>query len=210
MDFTTWSQGPGYTSLTQILQKCDAGRPCTTCVNSGGESGCFYEELRAPNHGVIRSLEPLRAASGFPISDGLNVPGPSSGGWVSQPLFEEADGGEPSKHMGPQAGRPTRSSPDSSVPDPVTRGLVKLPSVSHVFGKTKHAGRSGPWYTPDPPLSSGGSRLSVLPSLRLPIIPPSFPAPLSFSCPENFQVTGEISADVEMSLYASFIASLVD
>ena len=201
VNFTTRPQGSGYTSHTQIPQRCDAKRPCTTCVKSGSESGCFYEELRTPSH-VIRSLQSLNTASEFPVSDGLDAPGPSSGGSFPQLLFEAADVVGPPGGLAPQIGRLTRFSPGSPVLDTARRDLIKLPSASHLLQRPRA----------NHPHQTTNSRLHVLPSLRLSIIPRSFNAPLSFSCPENFQVTGETSGgpETEMSLYASLIASLVD
>lgn len=156
---------------------------------------------------MIRSLQSLNAASDF-----LDAPGPSSaGGSLSQLLFEAAEVVDPSENLGQQIGRPTQSSPDSSARDPTRRGLIKNPPASHAllrsseefgFGNANDAIPSSPGHPPDPGPTSASLRLSVLPSLRLPIIPRSFHAPLSFSCPENFQVAGETSADDEMSLYA--------
>ena len=162
---------------------------------------------------MIRSLESFNADSEFPLPDvGLDVPGPSSGGLLSQPLFGTVDVVELPENLRLQIGPLTRSNPDSSVVDPVRRDLIRLPSASPTlpnaqvfsFGRTIQPGSRT---APSPPSTTIHSGLSVLPSLRLPIIPRAFHAPLSFSCPENFQVTGE--TDFEMSLYAFLIASLL-
>lgn len=156
----------------------------------------------------------LHAASGFPFSDGLNAPGPSNGWPVSQQQLDRprtADVVEPSENLGSQIGRLVRSGPDSSALGPVGENLIKSPSASRalqdleafVFGESKDSIQSGPQHAPNPLPSSPSSRLFVLPSLRLPIIPRSFHVPLSFSCPENFQITDGASPDLEMTLYAS-------
>ena len=194
------AQGPIHSFHTHIPQKCDAKRPCSTCVKADGGISCFYEELRTPGH-VIRSLEALNPAAAIPDSDGL------PGTWgddlehVSSLLRDEAaeTGGQSQSLHNLQTG--------SSVPDPPGRDPTKLPSLSHRLlgsepSETSLAVRPRPRHT----LlhhSASSSRLSVLPSLRLPIIPPSPYGPLSFSCPENFQVAGEASGNLEMTLCAS-------
>ena len=199
-------------TYTQILQKCDAKRPCATCTNSGGESGCFYDELRIPH--VIQPLP--YTAPPFPFSD-EGVPGPSSGRSFSyQLLGSPEEVADSSGKAGLQIGSPPRPDPDAphfSSADPVEWDLDKLHSTSHPCsgsfdpGGTKHDVRSGPRRPANPP--SPPSALFVLPSLRLSIIPRPLHTPLSFFPPENFQVTGETSGTLEMSLYVSFVASLV-
>ena len=184
---------------TQILQRCDALRPCTTCVNAGGGSGCFYDEVRTPHH-VIGPV-PSTARS-FPFSDGA-VPGPSSAGSFSQWSL-----GEGAVELGPQT-----ESADSSVSPPSDRvGLpatTQVTSTSHelwdsrpvIPGGTGHDVRSGP-----PPSTS--SRYFILPSLRLPTVPRPPHTPLSFFPPENFQVAGATLGNLEMTLYASLTVLL--
>lgn len=196
---------------TQILQKCDAKRPCTTCINCGGESGCFYEELRIPHH-VIPPLP--SAARVFPFSDG-DVLGPPSDGQCSYRLLSKAERVTvPSENPGLRVGRPVRSGPDPklyfSSTDPVERDLSQLPSTSHtsrgsgslVHGGTRHDVQSGSQYPTDPLSPSTSSRLLVLPSLRLATIPRPLHTSLSFFPPENFQIAGETPGNLEMSLYA--------
>ena len=196
---------------TQILQKCDAKRPCATCVNCGGESGCFYEELRIPHH-VIPPLP--SAAPAFPFSDG-DVLGPPSDGQCSYRLPSRTERvAVSSENPGLRVRRPVRSDPDPefyfSSADPVERDLSQLPSTSHtsrgpgslVPGGTRHHVRSGPQHTTDPLSPSTSSRLFVLPSLRLSVVPRPLHTPLSFFPPENFQVAGETPGNLEMSLYA--------
>lgn len=198
---------------TENLQRCDAKRPCTTCVNSGGGSGCFYQEPRTPyRHFVIGPLP--KTAHSFPYSDG-DAPGPSSAGPVSQMLIGRAeDVAEPSENPEPRIDhQPAPSSPDPVEWDqPLT--VSKVPSTSHAFrdcrsfvsGGIEHDVQSGPPRPPNLLPPSTDSNLAVLPSLRLPIIPRPLHTPLSFFPPENFQVTGEASGNLEMSLYASLIA----
>ena len=204
----------GHRVYTQPLQKCDAKRPCGTCVNSGGESGCFYEELRTP-HDTIRGLP--YAAPEFPFSD-EDTPGPLSGGSFSQWSLDSAeDITEPSEDLGQQPGRPTRLGPDTPVcsSDLVRRYLIKLPSASHVSQdsesfvpeETEHCVRSRPRHPRQPLPLSTGPRLIVLPSLRLPIIPRPLHTSLSFFPPENFQVSEGTSGT--MSLYAFLTAPLI-
>ena len=193
---------------TQIPQKCDAKRPCTTCVNSGRESGCFYDELRPPH--VIRPLP--YAARGFPFSDEDTL-GSSSGGSRSYRLLGKAGRVTlPSGNPGVQVDRPVRSGPD-----PVGWDVVKLPSMSHTFQGsgsfvsegTRCDGRSGLQHPTNALSLSASSRLFVLPSLRLSIVPRPLHTPLSFFPPENFQVAGETSGNLELSLYAFPTALLV-
>jgi len=194
----------------QILQKCDAKRPCTTCTNCGGESGCFYDESRTPHV----NPQPLsNTARSFPLSD-EDVPGPSSDGPSSQLLLDTPEEvADSSGTSGLQIGSPTRMSsdaPSSSSTDPVGWDLAKLPSLSHPFQGsgsfdprgTERDLRSEPRRPTNPPSPPSASmRLSVLPSLRLSIIPRPIHTPLSFFPPENFQVTGTTPGTLEMSLY---------
>jgi len=190
---------------TQIPQRCDALRPCTTCVNAGGGSGCFYDEMRTPHH-VIRSLP--SAAHSFPFLDGAE-PGPSNAGSFSQWSLEEDVVDLELRTDSPDSSY--SSSPDSVVLEELPE-TTEVTSSSHelrdswpiISGGTKRGVQSRPWH----PLPSTSSRYTVLPSLRLPIVPRPLHTPLSFFPPENFQVAGVRPGDLEMSLYASPIVLL--
>ena len=190
---------------TQILQRCDALRPCTTCVNAGGGSGCFYDEMRTSHH-VIRPLP--STAHSFPFLDG-SEPGPPNAGSFSQWSL-----GEDAVDLGRQTD--LLDSSDSPYTDPVARddlpATTKVTSTSHesrdsrliISGRTENDVRSGP--RPPPPFTN--SRYFVLPSLLLPIVPRPLHMPLSFFPPENFQVAEATSGSLEMALYVSFIVLL--
>ena len=192
----------------QIIQRCDAGRPCTTCVKSGDESGCFYEELRTSYHVPIHPLP--YATHGFLFSDEDAL---ADGSFPQRPLGRTEEVVEPSANLGLQIGRPDPSA-FSSV-RPVERDLVKLPSTSRAFRDPRPpvSGKNDVRYGLQCPKNllspSPSSRLLILPALRLPTIPRPLRTPLSFFPPENFQVSGETSGNLEMSLYASLIALLV-
>ena len=197
------------TVCTQTLQRCDAKRPCATCVNSGGGSGCSYQEPRTPyRHHVIVPVP--KTAQSFPFSD-EGTPGPSSIGSVSRWLIDRSkEVAEPSANPGSQIDHPARSDPEPVGQDQLP-ATSKVSSTSHALssasGGIRHDVQLGPRRPPNLPPSMS-SKLSILPSLRLPIIPRPLHTPLSFFPPENFQVAGEASGNFEMLLYASLVVPL--
>ena len=197
----------------QILQRCDAQRPCTTCISAGGESGCFYEKPRIPHrHHVIGPLP--KTALSFPFS-GEYAPGPSNVGSSLWSLGRTGEVTELSGNLGPQIDHSVRFDPDPVQQDRLFAAsrVLSTPHAAQDCGPfvswgAKHDVQPRPQRPQNLLLPSTGSKFSILPSLRLSIVPRPIHIPLSFFPPENFQVTGGTPGNREMSLYASLILLL--
>ena len=197
--------------LTPPHQKCDAERPCTTCVNKGRDVECKY----APR----RQYRPTDAADALSVSFD-NVSAPLSARIL--PFQTPAGGSSFSKlPTSPQSDPPdlTRlSSSESTLPSPLPlapceRQPLKLmarfpreyPSASRIHGAIALLPSSGVSVVQDTygatkcvshPVTSS---FTVLPSIHIPTIPRPLRIPLSLNPPEHAQVSLVAGSDMDMT-----------
>jgi hypothetical protein len=74
----------GLTQLSNLVQKCDAKRPCETCIQDKRASECIYEDERRPHppsvrliHGTGGRLPGRQLGSAEPVE--ISTPAPTDG-----------------------------------------------------------------------------------------------------------------------------------
>lgn len=175
------------TNATQpISQKCDAKRPCSTCIEANCALRCEYQ-----------AITPRPRLSNRTQFTFLIEPGPSSLANVAPPGHQQ----DTTAVRSAPAEQPVVINP-RSIPEPVppARALI------HSVGRNSHP----PFPPPEPrPLVLNQvrarnptlPRLSVLPTLVFPSIPPEPHLTLSSLGPERFQLSDPDQGELDMRLY---------
>jgi hypothetical protein len=182
------------------LQKCDAKRPCTPCVENG-RSQCAYEEgpllhraaRRSRSTGVIQSPSSYTDESS-PISSFSRLTSEDRF-LLSQSLYPSdtihptsfSTNSTPS-HVSPEEQRVPQS--DEFEPCIPGEGLSEVV----LFRETAHEPNDHTFVVAPP--------LSIHPFARPPSIPPGLQIPLSLLDPELLQISDTTPSELNLSLYA--------
>jgi len=165
----------GSAQLLNLAQKCDAKRPCTTCLKAKGVSECIYDSEKLPE---LAGVYPVHRADGKPSGqDSGTYPAETPAVTLHNPIPSTSDTTgavtcEPSASQVSEAGQ-------DKVPHEPSSGLVRV--------RRNPPGRHVSKYS-NPPIS-------VIPCFPPSKIPPELKVPLSFLGEERLQVqTSEINA----------------
>jgi hypothetical protein len=191
------------------LQKCDAKRPCTACLENG-RSQCVYEE-RPPLQRVAKKARPIDTIRSPPSYKDKFSLGSSLSRLTSEErsLFDQS--------LDPSDARGSTSSSTNSTPSFVSPGKHPTPEI-------ETAGEFGPRTPREGSMSeivifreaapkphdhayAAESSFSIHLSIRLPSIPRGPRVPPSLLGPELLQVSDTTSSELDLSLYAFFIKS---
>jgi len=155
-----------------LSQKCDAKRPCASCIKAESISECVYDnETRSE----LRRIYPLPSTAGH-LSGAVPVEAPA----ITTDLPPSTSG----------ATRPLTC--ESSAPQELDadRVLPQRPSkLVHIRRNSSERHLS---------LNANGSLISIISSFLLPEIPPEPWIPLSFLGEERLQVSNAATTDMDM------------
>ena len=166
----------GSTQPSNPVQKCDAKRPCTTCIGAGSASGCIYDNETRPEP---REIYPSSSTAGH-----------LSGVVPVEALVTVAD---LLADLPPSTSGATRiltcESPALQVleADRVLPGRPSKLVPVHRSSSERHLS-----------LDTNEPSISIITSFLLPRIPPEPWIPLSFLGEERLQVSDAATTDLDM------------
>ena len=194
----------GTRGFTLSHQKCDAKRPCKTCVHGDRSDGCVYESRWRP-HPIGVSVFSISHDSKSGTISARTSPSQTSVDWFSEPptspspelpLLTWSDYSESASPISPSvAPRERPSKPTTRLlwePSPRIHNEVALVPPSNVSVVQKIHVERVP--------RRNGSSFTVLPSIHFQTIPRPLRVPLSFVPPEYVQLSSVAEDDLAMSL----------
>jgi hypothetical protein len=198
-----------------LQQKCDAKRPCSTCVDTNKAEECIYDRPRIVHHPQTRKILPATANALSLVFASETGPQSSS---ASSPKTLVTKEGDPTSRPESQPSSFTPSGPSGSTIG-VESASFELPAPP--FEETPIAPDfENPLPPRDPPDASSSelvlwgstpkqhpydshSTLSFISSLRFPKIPPALHVPLSFLGEPNIQISHTTTGELELTLWVS-------
>ena len=193
----------GTRGFTLSHQKCDAKRPCKTCVHGDRSDGCVYESRWRP-HPIGVSVFSISHDSKSGTISARTSPSQTSVDWFSEPptspsldlpLLTWSDSSESAPISPSIAPRERPSKPTTRLPwEPsphIHNEVALVPPSSVSVVQDIHVERVP---------RRNGSSFTVLPSLHFQTIPRPLRVPLSFVPPEYVQVSSIAENDLDMAM----------
>ena len=171
-----------------LTQKCDAQRPCASCVETDSVLECEYQVVTTHNTQFTFLIEPCPSSSTDPTPQEH---------WAVANLAQDAPPEQPVVttntgsilKLAPPACALIRSFGRNSRPP-----LSPLESPPHILNQV-------------PTRNSTLPHFSVLNSLVFPTIPQEPHVTFSFLCPERFQLSDPVKGELDMKLYVYRVPS---
>ena len=187
------------------VQRCDAKRPCTPCLENKRSEECVYKGGPPVQH-EARNSRPTGTIRSPPLDKSESSPSsPSFSQLTSEDLSLFSQSLAPSYTSGP-----TFSS-TNSTPSRISSGKRRVPEYETPGEFGSRAPREGSMsevvlYREAPPIPRNrtfatASPIFIHPFVRLPSVPRGPQIPLSFIDPELLRVSDTTPSELDLSLY---------